>query len=541
MPLKTRFLALAGIMVAIAALVIMVRYLGFGHGPVAGMAPSGGIALAAGLWLGLPGALAVGAGFLAGALTIDVPPNHAVVIAVSHALAAWIAGGAMRVLGRRRAERSHIRGHLVFLAVAAIFISVVATVALAAVAVGFVALDMPMRFIAVILLFEPVGILTVFPVIAQARGWRAVIADPWPAVPTVIVGVVLIGVLAFVLATTQAEFTAGATLVLSMPFCFWVATRPRAFDSAALAFVASHVVLWLVLRDAGSVLAPSYILTTLYLNLLMLCSQFVNAVNRDRLAALAVVAAERAELEVRVEERTALLARMTERARAGDAEKTRLLRTVDYELRTPLNGVIGMASLVLAGRLDPATRGNVEMIRRSGFHLLDVVNRILDYSEGDAGATDAESETFDLRPLVAEVIEELNAECSAGAALGFEMGASEVARHGRREGLRRALELLLRRATRFPGADRATLNVIEKMPGVVRFEIGAEEASRGGEDAVFAADDEREGLGRCAEIIERLGGRIGFDLAPDQPPRAWMEVPLPAAGGAMPARLALRA
>lgn len=403
MALKTRIPALAGIAASIAALVIAARLLGFGHGPVAGTAPGSGVALAAGLWFGPAGAAAVGAGYLAGALSLDLPREHAVVITLSHALAAWAAGRTMRVLDRRHASRSHIQGHLIFLGGVLVFISVVAAVALAAIATGFIVLDVPARFIAVIFLFEPLGLVTAFPVIAQARGWRAVVADPWPAVPTVAVGAVLIGVLAYVLRVTGPEFTAGVTLVLSMPFCLWVATRPRTFDAAAISLVASHVVLWLVLRDAGgSILSPSYMLTALYLNLLILASQFVNAVNRDRLAALAEVAAERAELEVRVEERTAMLAGMTERALAGDAEKAKLLAMVDYELRTPLNGVIGMASLMLAGRLDPETRGNVETIRRSGFHLLEVINRMLDYSEQDEGPGQPVIRTFHRDVLAAE-------------------------------------------------------------------------------------------------------------------------------------------
>ena len=45
---------------------------------------------------------------------------------------------------------------------------------------------------------------------------------------------------------------------------------------------------------------------------------------------------------------------MTERALAADAAKSKFVATVSHEVRTPLNGVIGMASVVLARDLDAA-------------------------------------------------------------------------------------------------------------------------------------------------------------------------------------------
>ena len=171
----------------------------------------------------------------------------------------------------------------------------------------------------------------------------------------------------------------GITLLLAVPFCLWVAMQPRSLDGAAVSFLAAHVALYVILRQTGSVVRADYVTTVLYLNIVIATCQLVHAVNRDRLSALEAIAAHKAELEARVVERTARLEQMTERAIAADKAKTKFLATVSHEVRTPLNGVIGMASVVLAADLDADTRRNVAMIRSSGLHLLDVINRILDY------------------------------------------------------------------------------------------------------------------------------------------------------------------
>ena len=136
-------------------------------------------------------------------------------------------------------------------------------------------------------------------------------------------------------------------------------------------------------------IAVDYVTTVLYLNLLIALCQLLHAVHLDLLGLLDVNAAHQRHLEARVAERTARLTAMTARALAADKAKSRFLATVSHEVRTPLNGVIGMASVVLAGKLDPETRANVDVIRSSGFHLLDVINRILDFSQLDHGQTPA--------------------------------------------------------------------------------------------------------------------------------------------------------
>ncbi len=67
------------------------------------------------------------------------------------------------------------------------------------------------------------------------------------------------------------------------------------------------------------------------------------------------------------------------RAKAG------FLATVSHESRTPLNGVVGMADLLIEADLTLSLRDQVDIFRASGRHLLSLINDILDYSRIEVG------------------------------------------------------------------------------------------------------------------------------------------------------------
>ena len=95
----------------------------------------------------------------------------------------------------------------------------------------------------------------------------------------------------------------------------------------------------------------------------------------------------------------------------GTAHTTRadFLAVMSHEMRTPLNGIIGLADLLLeapaAGALGKTERHYVEVIRQSGEHLLQMVNDILDFSRLDAGQLTLEETAFDLRAVIRSAIE----------------------------------------------------------------------------------------------------------------------------------------
>ena len=79
---------------------------------------------------------------------------------------------------------------------------------------------------------------------------------------------------------------------------------------------------------------------------------------------------------------------MTKRARKGASGLGRsdemILAALSHEFRTPLNGVLGMARLLGATRLDAAQRSYVAALEESGEHLLGLVNQMLDLARIEA-------------------------------------------------------------------------------------------------------------------------------------------------------------
>lgn len=69
----------------------------------------------------------------------------------------------------------------------------------------------------------------------------------------------------------------------------------------------------------------------------------------------------------------------------------------------PLNGIIGFAELIKDDAADEEMRENAEIIEKSGSHLLNLVNTILDVAKIEAGAMTLARETVDIRTLVTEV------------------------------------------------------------------------------------------------------------------------------------------
>jgi signal transduction histidine kinase/CheY-like chemotaxis protein len=100
-------------------------------------------------------------------------------------------------------------------------------------------------------------------------------------------------------------------------------------------------------------------------------------------------------------------ARTVEAATAGRA-KTALFATLTHELRTPLNGVLGMAGLLARTPLDASQQEYVAALRRSGEHLLDLINEILDFSRLEAGRIVLDDAPFDLGAVIQDVVELLS-------------------------------------------------------------------------------------------------------------------------------------
>ena len=98
---------------------------------------------------------------------------------------------------------------------------------------------------------------------------------------------------------------------------------------------------------------------------------------------------ERQQAEESLRAQTAQLAKARDEAKDADRAKSSFLANMSHELRTPLNAIIGFAQMMqyqISGPLSEKYREYADDIQRSGNHLKDVVNGILDLSKIEVGA-----------------------------------------------------------------------------------------------------------------------------------------------------------
>ncbi len=106
------------------------------------------------------------------------------------------------------------------------------------------------------------------------------------------------------------------------------------------------------------------------------------------------------ELEELVAVRTAELRVAKEAAEKANQAKSVFLNNMSHDIRTPMNGVIGVSELLLATRLTPEQRELVEAIHASGEVLLSLLNDLLDYTRIEAGKMVLETVEFSLEEII---------------------------------------------------------------------------------------------------------------------------------------------
>lgn len=147
-------------------------------------------------------------------------------------------------------------------------------------------------------------------------------------------------------------------------------------------------------------------LTVTTLSALLTEFEFALTTARD---AAGLLADERDRLENRVQERTVELqvrnrelAASQQKAEAANEAKSRFLSHISHELRTPMNGVIGMTSLLQKTHLDAEQSDFVNTIRNSGDTMLALINELLDLSKIEANKIELDAAPFDLTACIEE-------------------------------------------------------------------------------------------------------------------------------------------
>jgi signal transduction histidine kinase len=228
-----------------------------------------------------------------------------------------------------------------------------------------------------------------------------------------------------------------------------------------------------------------------------------------------------------------------ERAEELEAERTALLKAADlkdaflsnmsHELRTPLNGLIGFAQLMrdgMGGALSERQREFLDQVLISGQRFVDLVEKVLDLANYEAGAIELKPERIDLRALVEEIVARLR---PANAAEGHPMevliepACAQVVND--RVGLRQIVYAYLSNAVKFtPKGGSIRFRAAREAPDCLKIEVTDTGSGISPDDAVrlFVPFQQLDwgirrkfegaglGLALAKRIAEYQGGRVGY-------------------------------
>ncbi|MFO7481435.1 PAS domain S-box protein [Oceanibaculum nanhaiense] len=235
------------------------------------------------------------------------------------------------------------------------------------------------------------------------------------------------------------------------------------------------------------------------------------------------------------------MVRAKEQAEAASRAKSEFLSSMSHELRTPLNAVMGFAQVLeIDEGLTEDQLDSVRTIRKSGQHLLQLINEILDLARIESGRLELSIEDVGLAELFAES-GSLVTPLAAGRdiAVQFARKPSAIAVRGDRTRLNQVLVNLLSNAVKYN--RRSGSVVVTALPGddgMIRIAVADTGAGIPAEklDELFtpfnrlgAENTEIEGTGIglviAKRLIEGMGGRIGVESRAGAGSTFWFELP----------------
>jgi len=248
-------------------------------------------------------------------------------------------------------------------------------------------------------------------------------------------------------------------------------------------------------------------------------------------------------LERKVEERTGDLRKKTEEALAAARAKSVFLAMMSHEIRTPMNGVLGAIDLLEDTQLDAAQIELVATAGASAKALLGVIDDILDQAALQSGTIDLRNDSFDVRVLVQEVLEQYQPMATENR-VAFEFstdGFSKSPYLGDAKRVRQIIRILVSNAVKFTedGGVVVTLSDSRESDGL---RIAISDTGVGMTDskiehafAAFAQLDEGNqrqfdgtglGLSICRQLCIRMGGELVLQSEPGVGTRATVDLPL---------------
>ena len=220
---------------------------------------------------------------------------------------------------------------------------------------------------------------------------------------------------------------------------------------------------------------------------------------------------------------------MKKEANMANCAKTTFLATMSHEMRTPMNGILGMAALLTDTKLNSEQLEYTKAIQQSGESLLNVINDVLDFSKIESRTIELQEHDFNLKKCIEDVFglfEPISRNKGVIMRYKIDENISENL-NGDSLHLRQILINLIGNAVKFTESGEITLNVSEdsQYPNDIKLlrllvsdtGIGIPEKLHSTLFKAFHQSDssitrERGGIGLglviCHRLIKMLGGGI---------------------------------
>lgn len=239
------------------------------------------------------------------------------------------------------------------------------------------------------------------------------------------------------------------------------------------------------------------------------------------------------------------LHRQTAAAVAANQAKSKFLSAMSHELRTPMNAVLGFAQLLDQDTSEPLTESQKEFVNeilRSGHHMTDLINGVLDLARIDSGAIDVDLTDCAPGPMIAASLKMVSGAAERrGVTLASKVAEGDLPKI-KVDALRfkQALINLLSNAVKYncPNGevtiecrviDGATLRTTvsdtgEGIPSAMKDRVFEPFERLGAENSNIPGTG--IGLTVTKQLIESMGGAIGFESTVGKGSTFWIESPV---------------